>query len=60
MEKSNQFTINNCPEDAFCGEAMRSGVDLALEKRGFVTPSLTLLGEGVGIFCRRFYNTPLN
>ena len=46
--KSNQFAINNCPDDAFCGEAMRSGVDLALEKRGFVTPSLTLLGEGEG------------
>jgi len=29
---------------------MRSGVDLAWEKRGFVTPSLSLLGKGGGIF----------
>ena len=48
--KSNQFAINNCPDDAFCGEAMRSGVDLAWEKRGCVTPSLSLLGKGGGIF----------
>ena len=31
-------------------EAIRSGVDLAWEKRGCVTPSLSLLGKGGGIF----------
>ena len=50
MEKatSSQSTIVRMMP--FCGEAMRSGADLAWEKRGCVTPSLSLLGKGGGIF----------
>ena len=48
MEKATSSQPPIVQKDAFSGEAMRSGVDLAWEKRGFVTPSLTLLGEGEG------------
>ena len=49
MEKATSSQPPIVQKDAFCGEAMRSGVDEAWgKKRGFVTPSLSLLGEGEG------------
>ena len=49
MEKATSSQPPIVQKDAFCGEAMRSGVDKAWgKKRGFVTPSLSLLGEGEG------------
>ena len=48
MEKATSSQPPIVQKDAFCGEAMRSGVDEAWGRRGFVTPSLSLLGEGEG------------